>query len=55
MATNAKRISCSIDEQTYTKLLNLKKDKYYDIPWASLYRMCLDKGLEKMMSDKKEN
>ena len=41
-----KRTTITINEELHKEIQKLKKGKYFDKPYAEIYRMLLQKGLE---------
>ena len=43
-----KRTTITISEELHKEIQKLKKGKYFDKPYAEIYRMLLAKGLESL-------
>lgn len=56
MAKNLERVICiRITETTYQKLLELQKDKFADMKFATLVRTCLILAIAKLGTTKVNN
>ena len=55
MTTDMKRFMLTISRETAQCLDELKRNEFYDKPFAELYRYVLDKGIEAIKLEKLNN
>ena len=49
--TSKKRLMVCVDDESYEKLMDLKKEKFYDKPWAELYRTVIELGADRCLNE----